>query len=88
MQTGGIRVLEELSAKGRVVGVKQTLRAIREGRAASVFLAADAEDRILTPLKTACQETQTPMDASLSRKELGRQCGIEVGTAAAAVLKK
>jgi large subunit ribosomal protein L7A len=88
MQTGGIRVLEELSAKGRVVGVKQTLRAIREGRAQKVYLAVDAEDRVLAPLQAACEETETPVDAALSRKELGRQCGIEVGTAAAAVLKK
>ena len=75
-------------AKSRVVGVKQTLRAIREGRAEKVFLAGDAEERITVPIQAACAQANIPMEAGLTRKELGKRCGIEVGTAAAAVLKK
>ena len=40
-------MLKELRAKDKVIGVKQSRRAIRDGRAQQVFLAVDA-DPVLT----------------------------------------
>ena len=40
-------MLTELASRDKVVGVKQSARAIRDGRASRVFLACDA-DRLLT----------------------------------------
>ena len=41
--TGGMTVLTELKAGPRVVGAKQTRRAVNDGRALRVFLAKDAD---------------------------------------------
>ena len=39
-------MLEELSTAQKVVGVKQSLRALREGRARKVFLACELSPRL------------------------------------------
>ncbi|HHV53931.1 MAG TPA: 50S ribosomal protein L7Ae-like protein [Firmicutes bacterium] len=73
-------------ASGRVVGTKQTLRAVERGVARTVYLARDADQRILRPLREACAKAGVPVIEVESMAELGRQCGITVGAAAAAVL--
>lgn len=55
MPTGGTSVLEELSAKEKVSGLKQTRRAIAAGRAARVYLACDADPRLTEPLRALCE---------------------------------
>ena len=47
-------MLTELATRNKVIGVKQSARAIRAGHASQVFLACDA-DRLLTdPIRSAC----------------------------------
>ena len=41
----------ELTAKGKVVGLKQTRRALAQGAAAHVYLACDADPRLTEPLR-------------------------------------
>ena len=72
--------MRELSK--RVVGVKQTRRAIQEGRAARVYLAADAD-----PLAALCQEKGVPVEGGKTLRELGRAVGIAVGAAAVAEVR-
>lgn len=43
-------MLEELSSKDKVVGLKQVQRAVSAGRAGWVFLACDADPRLTRPL--------------------------------------
>ena len=78
---------ESLSKSRRVIGVKQTTRAIREGTAAQVFLADDAETRLTDPVRQLCRENGIPMTEVESMRALGRACGIEVGAAVAAILR-
>ena len=87
MQTGGIRVLEELSGKGKVTGIKQSGRAIRENRAARVYLACDADPKLLAPIREACKQKQIPMETAFDRHQLGKACAIAVGATVAVVLK-
>ena len=47
-------MLEELSTAQKVVGVKQSLRALREGRARKVFLACDADPAVTGRVENAC----------------------------------
>ena len=47
-------MLEELSTAQKVVGVKQSLRALREGRARKVFLACDADPTVTGRVEDAC----------------------------------
>ena len=44
-------VLTALASRERVVGVKQSARAIRDGRAQRVFLACDADELVLEPIR-------------------------------------
>ena len=80
-------MLEELRRGPRVAGVKQTARAVREGRALRVFLAHDADPRVTQPLGKLAEEAGVPVITVPSMKELGTACGIAVGSAAAALLK-
>ena len=52
----------------------------------TLFLAEDADPRITQPVEALCAEKGVPVRRSGSMKELGRACGIAVGSAVAAVV--
>ena len=79
-------MLAELKQGSKVVGVKQTRRAINDGKAARVFLAEDADPRVTDPIEVMCREQSIPMERVPQMKELGSACGISVGSAVAALL--
>lgn len=81
-------MLEDLSSKDKVVGLKQVRRAIVCGRAGHVFLARDADPRLTGPLEDCCREAGVPVSGGYTMAQLGRACGIDVPTAAAALLAK
>ena len=74
------------AAPGRAVGTNQTARAIARGLVAEVFVAADADRRIVEPVVRAATERGVSLIEVESMTALGRACGIAVGAAAAAVL--
>jgi len=71
----------------RVVGTKQVLRAVRDGRATHVFLCREADEYIYRQVEAACREHDVPFTVTQSMEELGKLCLIGVKTAAAALLK-
>lgn len=75
------------AAKKIAVGTKQTLKALQSGSAVSVYLAQDAESRVIGPVKRMSETHGVPIIEIKSMSDLGRLCRIEVGAAAAAVLK-
>ena len=77
--------MRELSK--RVVGVKQTRCAIQEGRAARVYLAADADPMITAPLAALCEAAGIPVEGDKTLRELGHATGIAVGAAAVAEVR-
>lgn len=77
-------MLEELKQKSKVVGVKQTRRAVSDGSARRIFLARDADPKVTEPLADLCVQRGVPVEWVPSMKELGTACGIAVGSAAAA----
>ena len=79
-------MLSELKQGARVDGVKQTRRAIEDGRAARVFLAEDADPRVTGPVEELCREKDIPVGRVSQMKELGSACGIAVPSAVAALL--
>jgi len=82
-------MIQELACThNRVIGTKQTQRSVERGIAQAVFLAVDADERIINNLKTICNLNEVPVFMVHTMLELGKVCGIEVGAAAAAVLKK
>ena len=81
-------MLCELSDSLKVAGYKQTLRAIRQGRATKVFVASDVDPAIFGTVVKAAAQAGLPVEKTVMR-ELGKACGIDVPTAAAAtVIKK
>jgi len=79
--------LESLrKAKKRTVGTKQTQKAIEKGVAKMVFIARDADDRVVRNIIRGCQEGSIQVEYVESMAELGRACGIDVGAASAAII--
>jgi len=79
-------MLEELNNAAKVVGAKQAKRALNDGRAQKVFLAADADLRVTEPLAQLAAEKNVPVEEVSSMKALGAACGIAVGSAVAVLL--
>lgn len=79
-------MLTELKAGPRVVGVKQTRRAVNDGRALRVFLAQNADPNVTAPVAELCEQHQVPIQWVDTMREMGTVCGIAVGAAVAALV--
>ena len=79
-------MLEQLTSQQKVTGLKQSQRAVTEGKAKHAFVALDAEKRVTATFCELCAEHNVPVTNVESMKELGRLCGIEVSAAVAVLL--
>lgn len=75
-------------ARKRAIGSKQTMKAIEKGIATVVYLAHDADEHVLRPLVDICASKQVSVEWVDTMLVLGKACGIEVGSAAAAVIEE
>ncbi|HLT57225.1 MAG: ribosomal L7Ae/L30e/S12e/Gadd45 family protein [Limnochordales bacterium] len=75
------------TAKARAVGTRQTLRAIEKGIAEVVFVAQDAEERVTRPVVELARRHGVQCVPVESMSVLGKYCEINVGAAAAALLR-
>ncbi len=80
-------MLDELKGVKKVVGVKQLRRALSAGTVRKAFLAGDADPRLLEPLEELCRARGVDFEAAPSMKELGKAAGIDIGAAAAGILR-
>jgi len=80
-------MLEELRQGPVVVGLKQLRKALKDDTARKVFLARDADVHLVGPVESQCAAQGVECVWAASMAELGAACGIEVGAAAAALLK-
>ncbi|WP_445613343.1 50S ribosomal protein L7ae-like protein [Geobacillus sp. YF-1] len=76
-----------LQAGKIVIGTKQTIRALKEGKAVEVIVATDADSPIIEQVATAANEANVPVTKVDSMKKLGKACKIQVGAAAVAILR-
>ncbi len=81
-------MLEELRSSEKVIGVKQSRRAVRDGLAQRVFLACDADPVLTDPLADQCRTAGIPVSHEFTMKELGQASGIHVGAAVVTLLKQ
>lgn len=79
-------MITELASQEKVVGVKQSRKAIREGRARQVYLACDADPAITDPIADSCAQAGIPVETDYTLAQLGQACRITVGAAVVAVL--
>lgn len=80
-------MLEDLKHCKKTVGVKQSVKAVENGTASSVFIAKDCEPRVVRGIIELCERNSLPVTYVDSMKQLGKACGIEVGAAVACILK-
>ena len=69
------------------IGYKQSLRALNDGKAEKLLIAADVDDKMKAALKKAADEHNTSVTEIATMQELGVICGIEVGSSCAVILK-
>ncbi len=72
--------------KKLVVGVKQTMRMLEKGMVSNIYVAEDADFFVTRTVIEAATAADIPIIPVESKKELGRMCGIEIGTATAGTL--
>ena len=80
-------MLTELKAGPRVVGAKQTRRALNDGRALRVYLAEDADPGVTGSVEALCAQKGVETVKIPGMRELGQACGIAVGAAVAALVQ-
>ena len=79
-------MLSEIASCHKVVGIKQSGRALREGRVRKVFFACDADPMVLTSLEALCAEGNVPVEKNATMRDLGQAAGIAVGASVIALL--
>jgi large subunit ribosomal protein L7A len=75
-----------LQAKQIVIGTKQTVRALKEGKVQEVIVAEDADAFVINKVLEAAKEANIPVTKVDSMKKLGKACKIQVGAAAVAII--
>lgn len=80
-------MLEVLKNGKKAIGIKQTLKAVENNTAKLVFIAMDADEKIVNSLKGLCLANKVEMEQVETMKQLGKACGIEVGASAVCLLK-
>lgn len=81
--------LERLKqAKKITIGTKQTMKAVQKGTAQAVYVARDADDRVVEPLLKLCEERVIEIITVDTMAELGKASGIQVGAASVAIIEE
>lgn len=79
-------MLEDLKNARKVVGLNQTIKLVEEQAAKKVYIAKDADPKVIMPLYVLCQQYQVEVEQVENMKLLGKACGIEVKAAVACIL--
>jgi len=79
--------LDTLKTAKKTIGVKQVTKAVEKDLVLAIFIARDAESRLIEPLRTLCSQKNVTLDTTPTMIELGKACSIEVGAAAVAIMK-
>ncbi len=79
-------MLEELKNSEKVVGIKQTRRALDGRVVKTIFLARDADPALVEPLEAQARECGVGVCWVDTMRALGAACGIAVGAAVAATV--
>lgn len=75
-----------LQASKVVIGTKQTVKALKDGRTKELIIASDVEAKVITNVVNLARELNIPVTYVDSMKKLGKACGIEVGASAVAII--
>lgn len=79
-------MLDELKTAKKMVGLKQSTKAVKDGNAVKAFIATDAEERVTGKFKELCMAHGVPITYVNTMKELGKASGIDVGAAVVVIV--
>ncbi|WP_058485971.1 ribosomal L7Ae/L30e/S12e/Gadd45 family protein [Defluviitalea phaphyphila] len=79
--------MHRLKTHKKVVGAKQTARALEKNEAETVYVAKDADERVVRRVLEIAKEQNVPIVMVETMKQLGEACNVEVNTATAALIK-
>ncbi|MBV4419067.1 ribosomal L7Ae/L30e/S12e/Gadd45 family protein [Clostridium tyrobutyricum] len=71
----------------KVIGIKQTIKAIKNDSAKIVYIAKDSDPSLVHSVEVLIKDNSLEVVYIDTMKELGKLCGIDVGAATAALLK-
>ncbi len=77
-----------MSKNNICIGLKAAMRAIKEGRASKLLVAADAKEQLTRPIIELAEAQSIETEYIETMKALGRFCQIDVGAAAAVIIKQ
>jgi large subunit ribosomal protein L7A len=84
-----VMALDEIKKAGKiVVGMRQTVKMVENGSALAVYIARDAEEKVVAPVLQSCKEKGVQVFYADTMAELGKACGIKVGAAMCAIIEK
>ncbi|HHU64063.1 MAG TPA: 50S ribosomal protein L7ae-like protein [Clostridiales bacterium] len=78
---------EIIKSSNKVVGTKQVIKAVENGKAKLVIIARDADDFIINKIKAVTDAHSVDVEYVDTMEQLGSMCGIQVGAASAVILK-
>ena len=81
-------MISELASQEKVIGVKQSRKAVLDGRACQVYLACDADPALTAPVAEHCAQAGIPVETDYTMAQLGKACRITVGASVVAVLRE
>lgn len=76
-----------LQANKVIIGTKQTVKALKDGKTKELIVASDVEAKVITNVVNLALEMNIPVTYVDSMKKLGKACGIEVGASAVAIIR-
>ncbi|PYZ95663.1 50S ribosomal protein L7ae-like protein [Alteribacter lacisalsi] len=76
-----------VQANERIVGTKQTLKALEEQQVKELIIADDADHSVLSRVLAEAENQGIPVQTVDSMKKLGKACGIDVSAAIVAIKK-
>ncbi|CEG25248.1 50S ribosomal protein L7ae-like protein [Bacillus sp. B-jedd] len=74
-------------ARKILIGTKQAVRALEDGSARELVVAADADPKLTAAAEEAANKLGIPVLKVDSMKKLGKASGIKVGTSAVAIVR-
>jgi large subunit ribosomal protein L7A len=75
------------TAQKRKIGIKQSLKTIKNDQALALYIAKDAEQYVVRSIVKLAEEKQLPIIYIESMLILGKACNIDVGAATAVIVK-
>ena len=79
-------MLHRLENNLKVVGKKETIKALRKGIAQVVYIAEDADERVVRQVIELAKDQRLPIITVETMVQLGKECNIQVKTATAATI--